>query len=164
MPLPRGSAFRPRNNLSADALSITATNAIQGTNAHETSPIDRICSLHFCARSDPVCFGNAERKPEYTYHQHRQRNHPSARLGPSRWSRSSLRMGPRPPLRLATSSPLVRGVAHEFHRDGCGTSELARFGPPAMSAVRSLSVGKRTWLGLPISGENDPKIDIGASR
>jgi hypothetical protein len=33
---------------------------------------------------------------------------------------------------------------------------MARTGPPGMSAQWSLSVGKRTWLGLPISVEIDP--------
>ena len=33
---------------------------------------------------------------------------------------------------------------------------MARTGPPGMSAQWSLSVGKRTWLGLPISVAIDP--------
>ncbi len=38
---------------------------------------------------------------------------------------------------------------------------MARTGPPGMSAQWSLSVGKRTWLGLPISVEIDPKATLG---
>jgi len=82
-----------------------------------TRPKEQARSLHFCARSKPVCFGNAKRKPECTYYQDWQLNHPGARLGPSRWSRSSLRMGPRPPLRLATSSPWVRLISERGRLD-----------------------------------------------
>jgi hypothetical protein len=65
-----GSAFRPRNNLRADALSIIAITRSKEQTLHEAAFIDRICSLHLGARSNPVCLGNAERKPERTYYQH----------------------------------------------------------------------------------------------
>jgi hypothetical protein len=38
---------------------------------------------------------------------------------------------------------------------------MAPFGPPAMSAVRSLTGAKRTLLGRPISVANDPISDFG---
>ena len=59
-----------RNNLYAYLLSITAIPLSKEQTPHETAFIDRICSLHSCFRSDAVRVGNAERKPECTYHQH----------------------------------------------------------------------------------------------
>src|SRR5882757_4187127 len=41
---------------------------------------------------------------------------------------------------------------------------LARLRHPAMSALRSLTGGKRTWRGQPISVENDPIPDLGGRR
>src|SRR6185437_13051737 len=62
--------FHPWNNPSGDALAITAITRFKEQTLHETAFIDRICSLHFFARSNSVRIGNAERKPECTYCQH----------------------------------------------------------------------------------------------
>jgi hypothetical protein len=47
-------------------LSFTAMAGL-GETHHETAFIDRFCGLHFLARSDLVCVGDAFGKPEYTY-------------------------------------------------------------------------------------------------
>ena len=102
----------PGNKACADALSIIAITQPKDQPHHETTFIDRICSLHFCACSNSVRVGNADCPPECTYGRW-QPNHPSPWLGPSRWrswlgsSRwpsSSLWLGPRSSLRMGSSS------------------------------------------------------------
>jgi hypothetical protein len=59
------------NNPSADRLATIAIARPKEQTLHETAFIDRICSQHFCACSNPVCVGNAKRKLEPTqYYQH----------------------------------------------------------------------------------------------
>jgi hypothetical protein len=51
------------NKACADALSIIAITRHKEHPQRETAFIDRICSLHFCARCNSVRVGNAEREP-----------------------------------------------------------------------------------------------------
>jgi hypothetical protein len=55
--------FHLWNNPSDDTLSIFAITRSKEQTRHEAAFINRICSLHFCARSDPVGVGHAGRKP-----------------------------------------------------------------------------------------------------
>jgi hypothetical protein len=57
------------NNPSADRLAAIAITRPKEQTLHETAFIDRICSQHFCACSNPVCVGNAKRKLG-RYYQH----------------------------------------------------------------------------------------------
>jgi hypothetical protein len=56
-----------RNKACSHALSIIAITRPKEQPHHETTFIDRICSLHFCARSNSVRVGNADCPPECTY-------------------------------------------------------------------------------------------------
>jgi hypothetical protein len=124
------SVFPLRNKPWTDALSIIAITRPK-EQTHETTFIDRICSLHFRARSNSVRVGNAGCNSECTSYRHRHLNHPSTRLrpwlGPSRGPRSSLRMGPRPSLWMEPSSPLVKPYCLVVIIHGRSRRSLAAF-------------------------------------
>ena len=78
---------------------------------HETAFVNWVYGVRFCISSEPFSLGNASCNPGRSG-RFRQCCDPGQRrtwtwLGPSRRSGPSLWMGPRPPLWLATSSPLV---------------------------------------------------------
>jgi hypothetical protein len=179
--------FRARVNLSdicsiqgnkacANTLSITAITQPKVQPHHETTFIDRICSLHFCAHSNAVCVGNADCPPECTYGRW-QLNHPSPWLGPSRWrsrlgpsrwprsslwmgSRSSLWMGSRPPLWMRPSSPLVKTSLGDYSERSRLSLAAFSFEPNAKAAKVSLDGSFRcvafAWRFAAPSGARTP--------